>query len=308
MTIAIRTSLMAQCRALDLSYSDLWREHKAVRRYRQLDPMPVAYESQVKDQLFAFDFCQIWIEQYAQLVLLALAVLDNDVPTPRRRQVQATLTISFRIRSDLAAVRLLATNGLDVQAKQLARAASENLDALSRAALDTDFCTAFVDEQDVDQTSAVWFKYIAKSRARDFVYARVESVIGSGTMNEQREHFKREETVLSAAVHPSHISGMFSLLPHLGDDEEDRQENAISANSVRTLEYCNHRVLEFMMYDLAVFSSVETFASTIPEAFGKLETNSLKKAAARLREVGLALMGYLIRNQDAYVVRSRKVA
>jgi len=215
---------------------------------------------------------------------------------------KASITMLSRIYTDMIAIRVLVLAGLDPQARQLCRTLSENIDALQLAGMDEEFGRQFVEKQDTDNNE-VWFRYIAKGKAARRVHQTIENKTGPGSLREWWEFKQREEGVLSLAAHPSHVGGVVSLLPHLGDTtapEGDLAERDVTSASLRTLSYSALRALEYLTNDLIHFERVDRIGRDLPEESAGIDLRALRKGATAGRSVALGLMGYLMDHQDDY--------
>lgn len=274
-----------QIRRRRIPYGRLWRGGIP----RPLKPPKINDQhlrTAIIDHLFAFDFAHIWLQE---LAFLTFACLLGDRGGSDQERVETM--IAWRLVSDLAGVRSLILSGLDVHAKSIARAVSENLDALALAHIDAGFCSEFIEEQDIDVAHKVWFRRIAKGKARRAVEAHLSKELGFDVEDEYRD---QEERLLSASAHPSFVTGIFSVFPHFGystSGEEVGPHSSISPHSVRTLSYCNYRVLQWAGYDLAVFKWAERMAER-RKKLGVIQEWVGTSIVMQGREVALILAKY----------------
>ncbi|KJF73110.1 hypothetical protein RP75_12930 [Agrobacterium arsenijevicii] len=212
--------------------------------------------------LFILDFCIIWFSSYTEA--LAVAFLVRRQNSERDDQHNVANLISWRICTELVAIRKLILEGLDVPAKQILRSMSENLDALGLATISAEFCSDFIEDQDVENANKTWHKYISKGKARKLIKNNLP-VYFAEKLTEHDIYREEEEKVLSAAAHPSFISSFVSLFPEYDevlDSDSIGISNVFSPFSLRTLRYCSYRLLMHCMYDLSLFSIYEKYIET----------------------------------------------
>ena len=289
MSEEVRIAVISKLRADGIRYGKLWDD----QILRDSDPAKLPINSRRLPQdffnsLFIFDFCRIWT---LNLTILGLDSIMSKEPNNNLTlyQIRSISLLLARLHIDLRAVRLLVLRGMDVQARQITRSVSETIDAIGLACLDSEFCETFARNHDIEESSAVWFKYVSKGKARKLVYRAVEEVLGPGTLNDQRDYRAQEETAFSAASHPSYLSGFVSILPHFGEGNEEAGDYDVSKNSIRTIGYCASRMLELMSYDMVALHCTEGFSSNVSGQAEDIQTKKIKDIAFKLRSLAPAL-------------------
>ena len=257
--------LLQLCEEDDIKYKDIWRDHRRTLLQKKPDNKIGKHVVAISDGLLFFDFALLWLYEYATALTLAFLEKSGDKQKDARHNVM--MLIAWRACTDFAAVRTLVLEGFDVQAKQVLRSASENIDALGAAALNPDFAADFVSEQDLERTKVMWFKHIAKGKARKLILAEVKQSIGLSTDEVSSVNIYRdeEELVLSAVAHPSYISGFHSFLPDYNESDNDGPVGivqTVSRFSMRTLRFGCLRIFDHCMYDLLIFKSCEQYLSS----------------------------------------------
>jgi hypothetical protein len=280
----------------------MWRENVRPRlRGREIPSSAGAFAHTVKDQLFVLDFSYVWFTSFSLSLLGRLGVGTGDAIDQNR--IRTSMMIGLRICSDLAAVRTLVLCGADIQAKQIVRSVSENVDALALAQIKPEFCDEFVRDQDIDLNKGVWHRHISKGKARKAVRKHVDARPGGDHADEWEKYRNGEETVLAAAAHPSFITGWLTLFPHDGfhtSEDVVGISDHVSPHSVRTLEYCNFRTLGFLTYDLFFFNLCNGLGVKVRQDMAAGPLKSEIAMADGGRAVGVILMDYLLRFQNRY--------
>ncbi|MGV1954249.1 hypothetical protein ACQZ5G_10940 [Agrobacterium sp. 22-214-1] len=255
----LKRRFLAACKSEAINYGALWSENRANLLRGKIGPCREDIVGKASAHLFILDFCIIWFSSYTEA--LAVAFLVRRQNSERDNQHNVANLISWRICTELVAIRKLVLEGLDVPAKQILRSMSENLDALGLATISAEFCADFIEDQDVGHSNKTWHKYISKGKARKLIKNNLPVYL-TDKLNDHDIYREEEEKVLSAAAHPSFISSFVSLFPEY-DDVLDSDNigisNVFSPFSLRTLRYCSYRLLMHSVYDLALFGIYEKY-------------------------------------------------
>lgn len=247
------------CRSQSVEYEKFWLASKSQLLPDRIGPCKPEILSDVSSNLFLLDYCIVWFSYYSEALTAALIIQSSQ--DENKYQRSSINLISWRITAELIAIRKLVLSGLDVPAKQILRSMSENLDALSLAAVDSNFCADFVKDQDVEHSNKTWYKYISKGKVRSHVNEQLPANLRE-LLSHHEEFRKQEETVLSAAAHPSFMSGFASLFPNY-DEKNDEDDIGISPSfslfSIRTIRYCSYRVMIHCFLDLSLLKTYEKY-------------------------------------------------
>jgi hypothetical protein len=258
----LKRRFLAACESEAINYEALWSRNRANLLRGKIGACREDVLGKASAHLFILDFCIIWFSSYTEA--LAVAFLVRRQNSERDDQHNVANLISWRICTELVAIRKLVLEGLDVPAKQILRSMSENLDALGLATISAEFCADFIEDQDVENANKTWHKYISKGKARKLIKNNLP-VYFAENITEHDIYREEEEKVLSAAAHPSFISSFVSLFPEYDevlDSDSIGISNVFSHFSLRTLRYCSYRLLMHCMYDLSLFSIYEKYIET----------------------------------------------
>lgn len=247
------------CKKNEIDYKSLWADSRKSLLRKRITKCREDIREQASAYLFILDFCLIWFVKYTDVLAISFFSVSIDKKADRKHNV-ITL-ICWRICAEIIAIRKLVLEGLDVPAKQILRAMSENLDALGLAALSEEFCEDFVNDQEVEHANKTWYKHISKGKARKLIQEGLPLNIRD-IIDELEMYRDQEEKVLSAAAHPSYISSFVSLFPEF-DENRDSDNIGISSVfspfSLRTLRYCAYRLLMHCVYDIVLFKTYERY-------------------------------------------------
>jgi hypothetical protein len=129
-----------------------------------------------------------------------------------RSWVNSIVSLTYRILTGLSSIFMLSKAGFEIQAYQLARPMSEDIECLSLCILSDDFAKGFVTGNTIDGADSFWNANIARGKLRKKLVAKLatyEDVIPKyQSMTDWR---KEEERTFGAFVHPSYISGLIHL-------------------------------------------------------------------------------------------------
>ena len=267
-----------------VSLDDAWCDHAAQTTTLRSDfpELNAKYATEVGNGVFHLDLAQMWFSLMAEACFVAAVSQANPGNAPSAL-VLAASSICGKTGSDLLAIRMLVSESLCEQAKQITRSMSEGIDVLSRVTVDKAFCTAYLDCHDSDQQNRFWHKYVARGKTRDFVYSLVRSALGRELVN--LEYRSAEEKILSAASHPSYYSGFSSLFPHHNPIEEGELIGRVRAQSKRTLAYVNYRCAEYAIFDGHISRATENMCNASPQIVESYDTTALKNECRCLREI-----------------------
>ena len=275
----VRGSMFQTLRRSGLKYSNHWSEFR-IKTLGRIPPNTERLGERFAESLAFFDLLLFYFQKLVRASFLHMHWIPKGDGASSFR-FSAHATIASRVFTDLVAIRMLVLSGLDVQARQLARTMSENLDALALTTLNEEFCAAFVQSQDPNSSSATWFRFIAKGKARKQLYAFIDSKGGEKATAFWRDFRDHEEPIFSMAAHPNHAMGFLTFVPHLGDQtmsDDWGRERDVSSASLRTLLFCTVRCLEYSCYEYILFRYAELLIDSVPRDFESVHGPGVREA------------------------------
>lgn len=171
------------------------------------------------------------------LATLGLLGVSSVRDEKRDRVQQAIASLGFQSASHVACILELVEMGFDVQARIVARSLLEALDLLQLSLLRPEVASEYVSCASEDEATSFWYRHVARGRISRPIRQQFVGIDGMSDWFEWRE---KETRVMGWAVHPSHMSGMASVLEFdpTGEATEFGFERGISNASDRTLTYC----------------------------------------------------------------------
>lgn len=267
-----------------VSLDEAWRDHASRTNTlkTKFPELNAKYATEVGNGVFHLDLAQMWFSLMAEACFVAAVshAKSGDVPSA---PVLAVSSICGKTASDLLAIRMLVSESLCEQAKQIMRSMSEGIDILSRATVDQEFCAAYLDCHDLEQQNRFWHRQVAKGKTRNFVYSLVQRALGRDLAN--LDYRDEEEKILSAASHPSYYSGFSSLFPQHNPIEEGELIGRVRAQSKRTIAYANYRCAEYAIFDGHISRATENMCNASPQIVESYDTTALKNECRCLREI-----------------------
>ncbi len=294
MSPELRKLVLGTFRKEKIPYAYLWNGHVSSLVPRSLPKNVYRLPSQFLDALFIFDLLSCLVQQLKFACLFA--TFQHGESGANTDQDNCIMTLIGRIESDLAAIRTLVLTGSDVQARSLSRGLSEHLDALALSGINPIFCTDFVTHQDGQAANGMWLRHMAKGRARKQIYKAVDdSSVGIPVTDWFKLYRAQEEEMLASAVHPTHIAGFMSVVPHISDPtiEGWGNEKHVSGASRRTLRFCSIRCVETILFDARVYGVVSRIKNRLPNKLRGIDLSGLIKSTDCVERVAIELLKYM---------------
>ncbi|HAL06847.1 MAG TPA: hypothetical protein DCP26_05770 [Brevundimonas sp.] len=194
---------------------------------------------------------------------------------------QAILSLGAQVSSHVVAVLRLVQSGLDVQARIIARSCIETADLMVACQVDDKLAAKFVGCETAEEANKFWHSEISKGRLEKSIRGYFE--LKFPALSETRLQFASwradEVRVMGWAVHPSHMSGVASLLEMRLDGPDPEEVEVTEAALERDWSVMSSRTLDFLLASLgACLADLNLVAM---ERFGGLK-NMLKLPREKL--------------------------
>jgi hypothetical protein len=170
----------------------------------------------------------------AEYAILTAAISNED------KSYFTLVVLLHQIKSNLSAVRVLSSLGLDSQARLALRALYENGIALCRAVIDPDFREKFRNVRTFDDTNEFWHTHISKSKTEKFLKKYNDE-------NQEKCHLVSGDTFeqiyknLGTTAHPNFLFSHFEYVRnHFGENAKDGFFAGSEAATEFVLTNANH--------------------------------------------------------------------
>ncbi|MBN9466428.1 hypothetical protein [Brevundimonas sp.] len=162
---------------------------------------------------------------------------------------QAILSLGAQVASHVVAVLRLVQGGLDVQARIISRSCIEAADLMVACQIDDQLAAKFVACESAEEANGFWYSEVAKGRLEKGTRGYFEKQFP--TLNESRREFASwradEMRAMGWAVHPSHMSGVASLLEMRVDSPGTEEVETKEAALERDWSVMSSRTLDFLL-------------------------------------------------------------
>jgi len=140
----------------------------------------------------------------------------------------------------------------------------------------------------------MWFRHMAKGRARKQIYKAVDDA-RAGMTDWFKIYREAEEEMLASAVHPTHIAGFMSVAPHISDPTVEGwgNERHVSSGSRRTLLFCSIRCIETLIFDARVYGVIARIRRRLPDHLGDVDLSPLSKSTGCAEQISIELLRYM---------------
>ena len=196
---------------------------------------------------------------------MELLALKGGVSTQRR----AVICLIANISSQVIAIRRLISAGLDVQAKQLVRMLTEQIDVAILISLDEKSAEKFVLTIDENTANQFWHKNVAKQKFRNMLFPSIKNVLGDSDADEMIFYIQDEEKLLGATVHPSIMASHAALVPMTEKEEEHPFGflGRVTVFSERTLMYSTIYMFLLLVFGNRLVCNVEEWPASTEKEF-----------------------------------------
>ncbi|MBN9887815.1 hypothetical protein [Salipiger abyssi] len=231
--------LLARVRQLwsarGLDFDRAWaRGVHSLPGFRALPRPEGAPSSAQVDLVFLFDQCVIWLR-----ALHAAAELGRRQETEGLDPAQwhGLAAVSARLTDQVSALRLLALTGLPMQAMQISRSVSEDVDMMLVLLARRKLAARFTACRDVEEANAFWRRHISGGRAFRAITEKLYDVGLDYSADTDYARWRRQVlAVLGAAVHGT------ALTPPTGDPAL-RNDDSVYFCAFRIHELCAYAQL-----------------------------------------------------------------
>jgi len=177
--------------------------------------------NQILDSKKLAESSKVWIIYFRgwQAILLSIYVLMQASRDGKYRHWQnSCLSLSYRALTGIKALADLSQNGLEVQAFQIARVVSEDIQALALCVIDDEFSKEFSASNTVELANNFWHKRISKGKIKRELLSRFKIDEWAKELSLVRDEGD-EERIFGAFIHPSYVSGLVHLFLDRESDE-----------------------------------------------------------------------------------------
>lgn len=279
-------------RRLDLDA--IWRESIAtLPGFAELDRGHTFADSRPVDLLMLFDQGCCWVDALRHTLLALRARTDTGRLTSE--QVRGLLSVTGRLREELAAVRALAIAGLAMPAMQISRAISEDVDLALALLVRRRLAQAFVQCASPGDAAEFWRSHVAGGRAFRLVAQALYRVGLDYSEDSEYVRWRKEVLVfLGSAVHTSFA----------GAAPPDRTAaGPLNAAAQECLYFATIRLQEMCAYSMVIGQELKCDLAALPLGEG-LDATRLRFARDG-GEIIIDQMRWLTEAADAAPVRLR---
>lgn len=246
----------------------------------------------IQTRILILDLLIMWSSLLRQLSITeSLCIKDENIDyddcVPHM-----VATISDKLLDDLLGIRILILRNLDFQARQLARAISESIDAFFLLLDSKEARMQFIKCKSPQESKNFYFRYISKQKARKAYSKFLENKSQDPKFSDPNLGWlSLEEEILSTSVHPTKTNIILKEGRNLL--EVPGVYPSYSEYSERTLRFISLRCLQII--PISVLAGLNDKLSSF-EFSGKLQRELRLQAARRIqRELGRVLsLGWIL--------------
>lgn len=209
-------------------------------------------------------------------LLLAGAINKKD-------SYKSLTVLTHQIKSNLSAIRLMSTYGLDSQTRIIIRSLYENCVALCRSLIDRDFRERFMASKSIEETNKFWHQNLSKHKSE-------KALEDYNSKNERKcllvlgEPFNDIRRKIGVSAHPNFLLSQFEYFDSLKrEPNDDKIFPGSEASSEFVLTSSNHIALA----TLAFVSTVsETICDDAPWIIRTGIFGEFEKCSSVLQSIG----------------------
>lgn len=263
--VGVSPQLLARVRlnwsALQLDLDSVWRDSvRNLPGFSQVEHSAGLNDSRPIDLLLLFDQGICWVDSLRHVCLM----LQRHGGQERRlvpEQVQALAAVTSRLRTALAAVRMLTLAGLTVPAMQISRSISEDVDLALAMLVRRKIARAFVECVSPEDAADFWRRHVAGGRAFQLVAQGLYRFGLDYSGESDYVKWRKEVLVfLGSAVHTSFVSGAAA--------ERGAAEGGLTPSSQECLYFATIRVQEMCAYSLVLGADLRRDLADLPPPEG----------------------------------------
>lgn len=236
--------------ALGIDLDAIWRDTiPALPGYAELDHLPAFSDSRPLDLLLLFDQGCCWVNSLhqASLMLQELSAGEGTAAVNRLtpQQIEGIAAVTTRLRSELAAVRMLAIAGLTMPAMQISRSISEDIDLALALLVRRKLAQSFVTCRTAADATEFWRRHVAGERAFRLVAQALYRYGLDYSEDSEYVRWRKEVLVfLGSAVHTSFIGSAATTAADSGA--------SLNAAALECLYFATVRLQEMCAYSLVL--------------------------------------------------------
>ncbi len=238
----------------------------------------------VRNWLAVYDEVGAW---FVNLLMLLISTAMNDA-----RQLTSFQTslacLTGNISAQIIAIRRLVTSGLDIQAKQLLRILTEQIDVAAALSLEPELAEELALTLEGDAANKFWHERVKRGRLRKLLFSRLEVTMGQRLAAELVEFIEQEEKILDAVVHPSMAAAQMACIPETGKPDGSFHVGFLGTTTIFSERTLSYAILYLTLYVTIGFAPDERsidFARPAGQLIGPIQQHVLQGRTAALRLV-----------------------
>lgn len=223
--------------------------------------------------------------------------------------VRAQWSLVSRACQDCRAILKLIDDGFTLQADTLLASYLETLEFAAALFIDSELAGQFVSAETPEESNAFWFRYIAKSKARNKIDALMKEFFVAASHDLDRDEYEQwrseHRRILGSSKHPNYVSVFVPLFENFPEDSPPfLQMPARRSYSVKTIQALADACVEYANVILLLFArksedSDQDFAIDAQEIEGLIfEEEWLNSYATRGHKFMQTVWIYYLEQQD----------